>query len=185
MRSIDGNLRLTANNSNKLSMLISNSSRKSSGQGRADAHAFCQKLSEATGRKYVLPTEAQWEYAARGGNKSQHYKYVGSNDIDEVAWYVDNSGNESHQVGMKKANELGIYDMSGNVWEWTSDLYGIYDENDTDNPQGPAYGAHVSRGGSHYHSDRYCRVSSRSAGSPPASVRGVNVVGFRVACLAE
>ncbi|MBD5388242.1 SUMF1/EgtB/PvdO family nonheme iron enzyme, partial [bacterium] len=121
-----------------------------------DAQEFCKKLSEQTGKKYVLPTEAQWEYAARGGNKSQHYKYAGSNDIDEVAWYWGNSGVTlgenhpdygSHPVGTKKANELGIYDMSGNVWEWCLDWYGKYDENDTENPQGPAIGSYrVARG---------------------------------------
>ncbi|MBD5397583.1 formylglycine-generating enzyme family protein [bacterium] len=115
-----------------------------------DAQEFCKRLSERNGKKYVLPTEAQWEYAARGGNKSQHYKYAGGNDIDEVAWYYDNSyglGAEhpdygTHSVGTKKANELGIYDMSGNVWEWCSDWYASsYDENDTENPQGPTSGS--------------------------------------------
>ena len=82
-----------------------------------EAQEFCKKLSEATGRKYVLPTEAQWEYAARGGNKSQHFKYAGSNNINDVAWYKDYSDSQTHSVGVKNANELGIYDMSGNVAE--------------------------------------------------------------------
>ena len=145
-----------------------------------DAQSFCQKLSEATGRKYVLPTEAQWEYAARGGNKSQHYKYAGSNDIDEVAWYYYyNSSDGTHPVGTKKANELGLYDMSGNVWEWCSDWYGNYDANDTDNPQGSANGSYrVIRGGGRSYAARNCRVSNRSYGTPYNC-------GFRVACMAE
>ena len=164
-----------------------------------DAQEFCKKLSEQTGKKYVLPTEAQWEYAARGGNKSQHYKYAGSNDIDEVAWYWGNSGLTldenhpdygSHPVGTKKANELGIYDMSGNVWEWCLDWYGKYDENDTENPQGPQYPANanepfrVCRGGSWnisgiLHSPEW-RVSTRGYDIPNAFGR---MGGFRVAVL--
>ncbi len=140
-----------------------------------DAQDFCQKLSEATGRKYVLPTEAQWEYAARGGNKSQHYKYAGSNDVNEVAYWDDING-PTISVGSKKANELGIYDMSGNVTELCSDWYADkYDENDTDNPQGPANGSYrVQRGGYRYPFD--CRVSWRSTFS--CHRHG----GFRVAC---
>ena len=143
-----------------------------------DAQEFCQKLSEATGKKYVLPTEAQWEYAARGGNQSQHYKYAGSNDIDEVAWYY---GNETHPVGTKKANELGVYDMSGNVWEWCSDWYASYDENDTENPQGPAKGSlRVLRGGGWGNLAVVCRVSFRHNDTP--GYRRHNL-GFRVAVL--
>ncbi|MDE6694350.1 MAG: SUMF1/EgtB/PvdO family nonheme iron enzyme [Bacteroidales bacterium] len=149
-----------------------------------EAQEFCKKLSEATGKKYVLPTEAQWEYAARGGNQSQHYKYAGSNDIDEVAWYSENSDNKTHPVGTKKANELGIYDMSGNVFEWCSDRYADqYDENDTDNPQGPSSGFYrVVRDGS-CQFDRSAvdyRVSVRRGAEP-----GWNIIycGFRVAVL--
>ena len=135
-----------------------------------DAREFCRRLSEATGKKYVLPTEAQWEYAARGGKKSKGYKYSGSDDIDEVAWYRINSyyiGEShpdygTHRVGTKKANELGIYDMSGNVWEWCWDWYGDYDKDDTDNPQGSFRGDNrVERGGGWRFNAGECRVSYR------------------------
>lgn len=147
-----------------------------------EVQEFCKLLSEATGKKYVLPTEAQWEYAARGGNKSQHYKYAGSDDLDEVAWYGGGEFATAHPVGEKKANELGIYDMSGNVEEWCSDWYGKYDENDTENPQGPAEGyasQRVYRGGCWWSSAGECRVSSRAG--YPGSTTGPT--GFRVVYL--
>ncbi|MDE5762709.1 MAG: SUMF1/EgtB/PvdO family nonheme iron enzyme, partial [Bacteroidales bacterium] len=146
----------------------------------SDAQEFCKKLSEATGKKYVLPTEAQWEYAARGGNKSQHYKYAGSNDIDEVAWYEGGDFAMAHPVGQKKANELGIYDMSGNVAELCSDWYGKYDEKDTENPQGPAEGygsSRVMRGGGYESGANSCRVSYRSEDG------WARWIGFRVVYL--
>ncbi|MBS4027610.1 MAG: SUMF1/EgtB/PvdO family nonheme iron enzyme, partial [Ignavibacteriales bacterium] len=116
-----------------------------------DIQEFLQILNAKIGGNYRLPTEAEWEYAARGGNKYSDYKYSGSNNIDEVAWYDGNSGNKTHRVGIKKANGLGIYDMTGNVWEWCSDWYGenYYSESSSSNPQGPSNGTYrVLRGGS-------------------------------------
>ncbi len=82
---------------------------------------FVERLNSATGKTFSLPTEAQWAYAARGGNKSQHYKYSGSNNISDVAWFAENANNKSHPVGLKKPNELGLYDMTGNLWEFCLD----------------------------------------------------------------
>ena len=133
--------------------------------------AFCQgfinKLNSLTGRTFRLPTEAEWEYAARGGNKSRHYKYSGSNNIFDVAWHDGNSGDKTHAVGTKTANELGIYDMSGNVYEWCSDWYGGYSAGAQTNPQGPSSGSiRVLRGGSWYIYAKCCRVSFRDSIDP-------------------
>lgn len=148
-----------------------------------EAQEFCKRLSEATGRKYTLPTEAQWEYAARGGNKSQHFKYAGSNNINEVAWYKINSNSKTHPVGGKKANELGVYDMSGNVWEWCSDWYTSYDASNMNNPQGAVNGEErVDRGGCWCDLASNCRVSSRDYDNPDLRYSDL---GFRVVCLAE
>ncbi len=131
-----------------------------------DCQTFIRKLNSLTGENFRLPTEAEWEYAARGGNKSKGYKYSGSNNINDVAWFWENSGDrvlsgewdadkvinnncKTHIVGTKSPNELGIYDMSGNVDEWCQDWYGDYSSGSQTNPQGPSSGSYrVSRGGS-------------------------------------
>ena len=132
-----------------------------------DCQEFVEKLNKLTGRTFRLPTEAEWEFAARGGNKSKGYKYSGSNNVKDVAWYTDNSGSKTHAVKTKSPNELGLYDMSGNVWEWCQDWYGSYSSNAQTNPTGPATGSYrVLRGGSCYYFARYCRVSFRDCYSP-------------------
>ncbi|MCQ2975706.1 MAG: formylglycine-generating enzyme family protein [Bacteroidales bacterium] len=144
-----------------------------------DAIAFCKWLSETTHETYTLPTEAQWEYAARGGNQSKNYKYSGSNNIDEVAWY-DETTNEKglRSVGKLKPNELGIYDMSGNAWEWCLDFYGTYPSSSQRNPQGPSKGDfRVIRGGSWYYSEDMTKVTSRDG--PKPTFTNYNY-GFRV-----
>jgi formylglycine-generating enzyme required for sulfatase activity len=137
------------------------------------------KLNGLTGKFYRLPTKAEWEYAARGENKCRGYQYSGSNDIGEVAWYGNNSDNKTHAVKGKKTNELGLYDMSGNVYEWCSDGYDAYSTYSQTNPTGPATGAYrVIRGGSWRYSSEYWRVSFRSSYSP--DFRYLNF-GFRLA----
>lgn len=150
-----------------------------------DIQAFIIKLNELTGKKYTLPTEAQWEYAARGGVENQGYKYSGSNDIDEVAWYWENSKERyppafpTSPVGTKEANELGIYDMSGNVWEWCQDWSGDYNSEAQSNPAGPETGSfRILRGGGWALIEKHCRVSYR-CGSEPGN-RG-SCYGFRIA----
>lgn len=133
-----------------------------------DCQEFLKELNRKTGKTFRLPTEAQWEYAARGGRKSRGFKYAGSNDIDEVAWYDENSGNKTHPVKQKAPNELGLYDMSGNVWEWCQDWYDAYNEDeDQYNPKGPNEGeTRVSRGGSWYYYEWECRVTYRNLNYP-------------------
>ncbi len=124
-----------------------------------DAQAFITKLNKLTGKAYRLPTEAEWEYAAKA-NKNELYS--GSNNLKEVAWFGDNSGNETHIVGQLSANSFGLYDMSGNVWEWCNDWYGPYSINDQTNPQGPSNGLYrVIRGGSWNNKAKSCKVSAR------------------------
>ena len=137
-----------------------------------DCQEFIRKLNTKTGRQFRLPTEAEWEYAARGGNKSLGYKYSGSNNLSEVAWYIDNSGSTPHDVKTKQANELGLYDMSGNVWEWCQDWHDEYSSSSQINPTGPSSGSfrfRVKRGGGYLFLARDCRVSIRDYDLPDSS----------------
>jgi formylglycine-generating enzyme required for sulfatase activity len=148
-----------------------------------DAQMFIERLNTATGKNYRLPTEAEWEYAARGGNKSRQNEYSGSNSIENVAWIGTNSDGSTHPVGTKMANELGIYDMSGNVWEWCYDWYGTYPALARNNPVGVSSGTYrVARGGSWCDEASYCRVAYRS---DPSSDNRNNNLGFRLACSAK
>lgn len=132
-----------------------------------DCQTFITKLNQMTGKTFRLPTEAEWEYAARGGKKSQGYTYAGSNNPSDVAWYVSNSDNTTHPVATKAPNELGIYDMSGNVWEWCQDWYAYYSSEAQTNPTGPELGSTKSyRGGSWYYGYVTCRLSFRNHCGP-------------------
>jgi formylglycine-generating enzyme required for sulfatase activity len=145
-----------------------------------DAVSYCNWLSEEAGlypaysikdenvdlipdsKGFRLPSEAEWEFAARGGNQSKGYQYSGSNDLDEVGWYGDNSDSKTHLVGGKKANGLGLYDMSGNVWEWCYDWYGDFPKYPVKDYQGPKEGSsRVLRGGAWIIDSNYCTVSRR------------------------
>lgn len=149
-----------------------------------EAMEFCRRLSNKTGRTYTLPTEAQWEFAARGGVNADDTRYAGSNNIDEIAWYKGNCYETAHLCGTKRANSLGLYDMTGNVGEWCkdwkSDNYS-YMNNNTHNPTGPSSGSlRVSRGGSWVVEDWYCRIIRRGGGNPSACW---SWTGFRVVCI--
>jgi formylglycine-generating enzyme required for sulfatase activity len=144
-----------------------------------DIQTFLQKLNAATGKRYRLPTEAEWEYAARGGSRSSGYIYSGSNSVGNVAWYRDNSSSSTHPVGQKSPNELGIYDMSGNVWEWCSDWYGSYPTSAQANPKGPSSGSdRVLRGGGWCDDAWLCRSAGRNDFDPGFRYY---YYGFRVA----
>lgn len=143
--------------------------------------ALNSKLSSqlGSGEQFRFPTEAEWEFAAKGGNKSKGYTYAGSNTIDDVAWYNINNSGTTHLVKTKAANELGLYDMSGNVWEWCYDWYGDYTSSAQTNPTGPSTGSYrMNRGGSWYDYATYCRVASRHWHTP--TNRYIDV-GFRLA----
>ena len=144
-----------------------------------DVQEFIRKLNQLTGKNYRLPTEAEWEYAARGGDNSRGYKYSGSNSIGNVAWYWDNSNGAIHPVGTKSPNELGLYNMSGNVFEWCQDWYGSYSSALQSNPKGHDSGVDcVLRGGSFYSDAKCCRVSFRDSSIP---TNDINHLGFRLA----
>ena len=145
-----------------------------------DCQTFISTLNQLTGKTFRLPTEAEWEFAARGGNKSMGYKFAGGNDINEVAWNRGNSSSKTHPVATKAPNELGLYDMSGNVFEWCSDWYDSYtDTEGQTNPQGPSSGStRISRGGSWDNAAEYCRVTFRLSRSPSSLNRSL---GLRLA----
>ncbi len=132
-----------------------------------DTQLYLQKLNELTGKNYRLPTEAEWEYAAGGGQKSNGFIHAGSNTVESVGWIDLNSGNKIHEVGGKQPNELGLYDMNGNVWEWCSDWYGPYNKGASNNPTGPSSGtSRVLRGGSYVNNFQLGRVASRGSNNP-------------------
>ncbi len=143
-----------------------------------DCQNFINKLNSQSGSTFRLPTEAEWEYAARSGGREE--KYAGGNDLDGLGWYSSNSGSHTHEIGTKAANGLGIYDMSGNVYEWCQDWYAFnyYAGSPRDNPKGPSTGSYrVSRGGAWSHNAQNCRAAKRYNGGPD---RKYDNMGFRV-----
>ena len=143
-----------------------------------DCQGFILKLNKLTGREFCLPTEEQWEFAARGGNKSKGFKFAGSNDIKDVAWFKGNSKSKTHPVGELNPNELGLYDMTGNVWEWCNDKFDDYKSKVQSNPTGEIRPNHVYRGGGWLAYERYCRVSYRYYLAPR---QNLNDLGLRLA----
>jgi len=145
-----------------------------------DVQVYIDRLNMKTGKRYRLPTEAEWEYASRGGNKSKCGIYSGSDNIDDLAWFDSNSEYRTHPVASKKPNELGIYDMTGNVWEWCSDWYDFYSNTTCTNPQGPLTGeVKVLRGGSWYNRSQRCRNTYRNSNSYNFRF---HYYGFRLVC---
>ncbi len=148
-----------------------------------DSVEYVHWLSRKKSRKYRLPTEAEWEYAARSGGKLE--RYAGGDDINSVAWYLSNSNNSTHSVGQKQPNGLGLYDMSGNVWQWTGDWYDkrYYRESPRNNPQGPVSGTkRIFRGGSWFYDQRGARTTYRDFSSPEFSS---SYLGFRLVLPAQ
>jgi len=144
-----------------------------------DVKQFLSRLNHLTGKTYRLPTEAEWEYASRGGSKTSGHKFSGSADVNQVGWFWDNSSNATHPVGQKSPNELGLFDMSGNVWEWCQDWFGTYPSFPQVNPTGPATASNrVIRGGSWDNDAWICRVSFRFIALPNGRY---GALGFRVA----
>ena len=145
-----------------------------------DCQEFITKLNQLTGKSFRFPTEAEWEYAARGGINSKEYRYAGSSYADEVAWYQGNSNSTTHEVGTKLPNELGLYDMSGNVWEWCGDWWGSYPSSLQYNPTGPSEGSlKVYRGGNYKDEPQYCRTAFRQSFNPNNLGPGL---GIRLVC---
>ena len=144
-----------------------------------DCMEFLLKLNQMTGQNFRLPTEAEWEYAARGGKKGKGYQYSGNYAVGEVAWFWNNSSEKTHPVKSKKPNELGIYDMSGNVWEWCQDWYGDYPDKPLTNPKGPTTGlVRVVRGGCFKSDSPFCRTAFRYSNDPTYTS---GELGFRLA----